>query len=181
MHTRADTVRSEKKIYIYIYITRTNGAPISQPAENETKDAPLEEEFVERNSSLGVVNDTPILAPSGSHESFAARRVRIIRISGVPWHERARELSPAGRQKERGTEREIKASGTHRSRCPRLLPFKRHKSIMLRTLDIFSMIVIVPRACLARGETHYSACGATVAAVASFNRRMIYPVFGYPF
>lgn len=50
------------------------------------------------------------------------------------------------------------------------LPFKRRKSIMLRTLDIFSMIVIVGQPCLAAPrawQPHYSARGATVAAVAS--------------
>lgn len=53
------------------------------------------------------------------------------------------------------------------SRCT--LPFKRRKSIMLRTLDIFSMIVIVGQPCLAprAWQPHYSARGATVAAVAS--------------
>lgn len=50
-----------------------------------------------------------------------------------------------------------------------VLPFKRRKSIMLRTLDIFSMIVIVAQPCLAprAWQPHYSARGATVAAVAS--------------
>lgn len=55
------------------------------------------------------------------------------------------------------------------------------KSIMLRTLDIFSMIVIVAAAVFsARWQAHYSARGATVTAVATIHRRVIYPVFGYP-
>lgn len=52
---------------------------------------------------------------------------------------------------------------------------------MLRTLDIFSMIVIVPRPSLARGGTHYSDGGYRARGG---NHRpnfgMIYPVFGYP-
>lgn len=90
---------------------------------------------------------------------------------------RAKEVAP-GKWNTPGTGESVCVSGL--DALP-VLPFKRQKSIMLRTLDIFSMIVIVAAAVFsARWQAHYSARGATVTAVATIHRRVIYPVFGYP-
>lgn len=87
-----------------------------------------------------------------------------------------RYLVSRGAKRERAKEALDTASGAGResislslSLFVPVLPFKRRKSIMLRTLDIFSMIVIVAQPCLAprAWQPHYSARGATVAAVAS--------------
>lgn len=89
-------------------------------------------------------------------------------IPGVPW---GRNEGNARKKRARGKWRVdvyISLSLSHFG-VP-TLPFKRRKSIMLRTLDIFSMIVIVGQPCLAAPrawQPHYSARGATVAAVAS--------------